>query len=77
MSVCVAPNVDVQKMLKMLSCFVYASIVVTMFTSFFKVTEMNRAGYGGADVDVDTLFKNALHKYHGNLLFTCGNNVQV
>ena len=38
---------------------------------------MNRAAYGGADVDVDTLFKNALHKYHGNLLFTCGNNVQV
>ena len=29
------------------------------------------------DGEAELLFKNALHKYHGTLLFTCGTQVQV
>ena len=38
---------------------------------------MNRSDNAKCDSEVDTVFKNALHKYHGQLLFTFANAIQV
>lgn len=43
-----------------------------------QVADMNKLEKGKQDTEVDVVFKNALHKYHGNLLFTCADaSVQV
>lgn len=52
---------------------VNGEIELEVFNSFLikKVADMNKLEKGKQDTEVDVVFKNALHKYHGNLLFTC------